>query len=174
MRSLAVWKFASCDGCQLSLLDCEDELLRLAGAIDVAYFLEAGPGEVRGEYDLSVVEGSITTADDEERIREIRAHSRFLVTIGACANAGGVQALRNFAVGRGVRRARVREPRLHLHAGDLDAGERARDRRLRAAGLPARQAPAAGADLRLPERPQARAAQPQRVRGVQARAATCA
>ena len=97
MTSIAVWKLASCDGCQLSLLDCEDELLQLAGAIDVAYFLEAGPGEARGEYDLSIVEGSITTAHDEERIREIRERSRFLVTIGACANAGGIQALRNNA-----------------------------------------------------------------------------
>jgi coenzyme F420-reducing hydrogenase gamma subunit len=96
-RSLAVWKFASCDGCQLSLLDCEDELLPLAGALDIAYFLEAGRAEVRGEYDLSIVEGSITTAEDAERIREIRARSRRLVTIGACANAGGVQALRNNA-----------------------------------------------------------------------------
>jgi len=97
MRSLAVWKFASCDGCQLSLLDCEDELLPLAGALDIAYFLEAGRADVRDEYDLSIVEGSITTAEDAERIREIRAHSRRLVTIGACANAGGVQALRNNA-----------------------------------------------------------------------------
>jgi sulfhydrogenase subunit delta len=96
-RSLAVWKFASCDGCQLSLLDCEDALLPLAGALDIAYFLEAGRAEVRGEYDLSIVEGSITTAHDAERIREIRACSKRLVTIGACANAGGVQALRNNA-----------------------------------------------------------------------------
>jgi sulfhydrogenase subunit delta len=97
MRSLAVWKFASCDGCQLSLLDCEDELLPLAGVLDIAYFLEAGKTDVRGEYDLSIVEGSITTAGDAERIRAIRARSRRLVTIGACATAGGVQALRNFA-----------------------------------------------------------------------------
>jgi coenzyme F420-reducing hydrogenase gamma subunit len=96
-RSLAVWKFASCDGCQLSLLDCEDELLALAGALDIAYFLEAGRAEVRGDYDLSIVEGSITTASDAERIREIRERSRRLVTIGACANAGGIQALRNNA-----------------------------------------------------------------------------
>jgi coenzyme F420-reducing hydrogenase gamma subunit len=97
-RSLAVWKFASCDGCQLSLLDCEDELLPLAGALDIAYFLEAGRAEVRRDYDLSIVEGSITTEQDAERIREIRARSRHLIAIGACANAGGIQALRNFAV----------------------------------------------------------------------------
>ncbi len=96
-RSLAVWKFASCDGCQLSLLDCEDELLPLAGALDIAYFLEAGRAEVRREYDLSIVEGSITTEHDAERIREIRARSGRLIAIGACASSGGIQALRNFA-----------------------------------------------------------------------------
>jgi coenzyme F420-reducing hydrogenase gamma subunit len=96
-RSLAVWKFSSCDGCQLSLLDCEDELLALAGALDIAYFTEAGLERARGEYDLSIVEGSITTAEEAERIREIRARSRRLISIGACATAGGIQALRNFA-----------------------------------------------------------------------------
>jgi sulfhydrogenase subunit delta len=95
--TLAVWKFASCDGCQLSLLDCEDELLALAGAIEIANFAEASSAMVAGPYDLSLVEGSITTAGDAERIREVRHQSRFLVTIGACATAGGIQALRNFA-----------------------------------------------------------------------------
>ncbi len=94
---LAVWKFASCDGCQLSLLDCEDELLAVADAVEIAYFSEAIRAPVRGRYDLSMVEGSITTADDAERIREVRRRSRKLVTIGACATAGGIQALRNFA-----------------------------------------------------------------------------
>jgi coenzyme F420-reducing hydrogenase gamma subunit len=96
-RSLAVFKLASCDGCQLSLLDCEDELLALAGEIDIAYFLEAGPARLEDRYDLAIVEGSITTAADAERIRDIRARSRRLVAIGACAVAGGIQALRNFA-----------------------------------------------------------------------------
>jgi sulfhydrogenase subunit delta len=94
---LAVWKFASCDGCQLSLLDCEDELLALAGAMEIAYFPEATRGEIKGRYDVSLVEGSITTAHDAERIGEVRRRSRTLVTIGACATAGGIQALRNFA-----------------------------------------------------------------------------
>ena len=95
---LGVWKFASCDGCQLTLLDCEDELLGIADTIDIAYFPEATRGDVRGRYDLSLVEGSITTPHDAERIREVRRRSRMLVTIGACATAGGIQALRNFAV----------------------------------------------------------------------------
>jgi coenzyme F420-reducing hydrogenase gamma subunit len=94
---LAVWKFASCDGCQLSLLDCEDELLAVAGAVDIAYFPEATRGAVQGDYDLSLVEGSITTRADAARILEVRQRSRALVTIGACATAGGIQALRNFA-----------------------------------------------------------------------------
>jgi coenzyme F420-reducing hydrogenase gamma subunit len=94
---LAVWKFASCDGCQLSLLDCEDELLTLAGRIQIANFVEASREVVKGPYDLSLVEGSITTPHDAERIRQIRRVSRRLVTIGACATAGGIQALRNFA-----------------------------------------------------------------------------
>jgi coenzyme F420-reducing hydrogenase gamma subunit len=93
---LAVWKFASCDGCQLTLLDCEDELLALAGEIEIAQFLEATSGVVEGPYDLSLVEGSITTEHDVARIRHVRASSRRLVTIGACATAGGIQALRNF------------------------------------------------------------------------------
>ena len=94
---LAVWKFASCDGCQLSLLDCEDELLTLAGAIEIANFPEASSAMADGPYDLSLVEGSITTAHDAERIQQVRAQSKHLVTIGACATAGGIQALRNFA-----------------------------------------------------------------------------
>ena len=94
---LAVWKFASCDGCQLTLLDCEDELLGLAGEVEVSYFLEASSATAPGPYDLSLVEGSITTPEDAERIRRVRADSKRLVTIGACATAGGVQALRNLA-----------------------------------------------------------------------------
>jgi sulfhydrogenase subunit delta len=94
---LAVWKFASCDGCQLSLLDCEDELLELAGHIEIAHFAEASSAMAKGPYDLSLVEGSVTTPEDAERIREVRGVSRKLVTIGACATAGGIQALRNFA-----------------------------------------------------------------------------
>ena len=94
---LAVWKFASCDGCQLSLLDCEDELLAVVGEIDIAYFLEATRVVKEGPYDLSLVEGSITTPEDLQRIRQIRDVSKVLVSIGACATAGGIQALRNFA-----------------------------------------------------------------------------
>jgi coenzyme F420-reducing hydrogenase gamma subunit len=93
---LAVWKFASCDGCQLSILDCEDELLSVANAVDIAYFPEASRAMAKGPYDISLVEGSVTTPHDDARIQQIRNASKLLVTIGACATAGGIQALRNF------------------------------------------------------------------------------
>lgn len=93
---LAVWKFASCDGCQLSLLDCEDELLAVAERVQIAYFPEASSKIIGGPYDLSLVEGSVTTPQDARRILEVRRLSKFLITIGACATAGGIQALRNF------------------------------------------------------------------------------
>jgi coenzyme F420-reducing hydrogenase gamma subunit len=94
---LAVFKFASCDGCQLSLLDAEDELLQIAERVEVAYFLEARTRALEGPYDVGLVEGSVTTPHDVERIHEIRKQCRFLMTIGACATAGGIQALRNWA-----------------------------------------------------------------------------
>lgn len=94
---LAVVKFASCDGCQLTLLDCEDELLAVADAIDIHNFPEASSAFGPGPYDLALVEGSITTARDAARVREVRDSARVLVTLGACATAGGIQALRNFA-----------------------------------------------------------------------------
>lgn len=94
---LAVWKFASCDGCQLTLLDCEDELLDIVGAVDIAYFPEATRVHMRPPYDVSLVEGSITTTDDARRLQTVRQQSRALVAIGACSASGGIQALRNSA-----------------------------------------------------------------------------
>jgi coenzyme F420-reducing hydrogenase gamma subunit len=93
---LGVFKFASCDGCQLSILDCEDQLLALAGRVEIAYFLEATRRPLEGEFDLALVEGSVSTQGQEEEIREIRRRSRFLMTLGACASNGGIQGLRNF------------------------------------------------------------------------------
>jgi len=94
---VAVWKFASCDGCQLSLLDCEDELLAVASAVEIAYFPEASRAMVNGPYDVSLVEGSITTPHDIIRIQKVRRISKMLITIGACATAGGIQSLRNYS-----------------------------------------------------------------------------
>lgn len=94
--TLAVFKFASCDGCQLSLLDAEDELLSVADKVEIANFPEASRRVLRGPYDIGIVEGSITTPHDVERIRAIRKECRSIITIGACATAGGIQALRNW------------------------------------------------------------------------------
>ncbi len=92
---LAVWKFSSCDGCQLSLLDLEDELLTVADAVEIGFFLEATRAEVKGPYDISLVEGSVSTPHDIKRIQKVRRQSKVLITIGACATSGGIQALRN-------------------------------------------------------------------------------
>ena len=93
---IAVFKFASCDGCQLSLLDAEDELLAVAGAVDIVYFPEATRVMLKGPYDIGLVEGSITTHHDAERIQQVRRQCRVLITLGACATSGGIQALRNW------------------------------------------------------------------------------
>ena len=93
---LAVYKFSSCDGCQLQLLNLEDELLNLVGAVEIAYFLEARRQQLPPPYDLGLVEGSISTPDEEDRIQQVRRDCRYLVTIGACATSGGIQALRNW------------------------------------------------------------------------------
>lgn len=94
---LAVYKFSSCDGCQLSLLNLEDHLLELVEAVEVAYFLEARRRELPPPYDIGLVEGSISTPEEEKRIHQVRRDCRFLVAIGACATSGGIQALRNWA-----------------------------------------------------------------------------
>jgi coenzyme F420-reducing hydrogenase gamma subunit len=95
-----VHKFASCDGCQLAFLNLGEELLELARLVDIVHFAEAGPVDPDAEVDIAFIEGSVSTPEDVERIRRIREKSRYLITIGACATAGGLQALRNLASGR--------------------------------------------------------------------------
>lgn len=94
---IAVHKFTSCDGCQLAFLNLGETLLKLAEMVDIVHFAEAGPVAAGEQVDVSFVEGSISTAHDVQRIRQVRGNSTWLVSIGACATAGGVQALRNLA-----------------------------------------------------------------------------
>lgn len=94
---LAVFKFASCDGCQVQILNLDEALLELAERMDVAFFLEASSRTEEGPYDVALVEGSVSTPADAERIRRVRESARTLITIGACATSGGIQALRNAA-----------------------------------------------------------------------------
>jgi coenzyme F420-reducing hydrogenase gamma subunit len=94
---VAVHKFASCDGCQLAFLNLGEELLMLAQLVDMVHFVEMGPVNPDASVDIAFIEGSISTPEDAERILRIRANSRYLITVGACATSGGLQALRNFA-----------------------------------------------------------------------------
>jgi sulfhydrogenase subunit delta len=94
---IGVFKFTSCDGCQLSVLNLEEELLDLIGLFEVAYFREASDGPLRGHLDIALVEGSISTERQRNHVVEVREKTRYLVTIGACATSGGLQALRNLA-----------------------------------------------------------------------------
>ena len=166
--TLAVWKFASCDGCQLTLLDMEDELLALAGAVDVADFREASSAVAEGPYDLSLVEGSITTPHDAERIQEIRRNSK------AARHDRRLRDLRRHPGAAQLRRRRrvhadrLRLAAVHLDARDLDADRRAREGRLRAPRLPGRQAPAARGRDGIPRRPPAGDPGDERLHRVQA------
>jgi sulfhydrogenase subunit delta len=94
---LAVYKFSSCDGCQLSLLNLEEHLLDVVGAVEIAFFLEARRRVLPPPYDIGLVEGSISTPEEAERITQVRRDCKFLVAIGACATSGGIQSLRNWA-----------------------------------------------------------------------------
>ena len=145
---LAVWKFASCDGCQLTLLDCEDELLAVAGAVEIANFPEASRARDRGPL-RSVAGRGLDHHGARRRAHPARCARQLeaLVTIGACATAGGIQALRNFADVKEFTSHRLCPARLHRDAGDLDADRRPRAGRFRAARLPDQQAPAARGHL---------------------------
>jgi coenzyme F420-reducing hydrogenase gamma subunit len=105
-----VVKLASCDGCQLTLLDLEDELLAIAERVDLVEFAEATSRRSAGPFDVLFVEGSISTPEQVEEIARLRAVSHRLVTIGACATAGGIQALRNWLDHDEVRAAIYPEP----------------------------------------------------------------
>jgi len=94
---LAVFKFSSCDGCQLSVLSLEEDLLTLDGKVDIAYFPEASSRMLDGPYDIGLVEGSVSTPEDVHRLSAVREQCGLLISIGACATSGGIQALRNFS-----------------------------------------------------------------------------
>jgi coenzyme F420-reducing hydrogenase gamma subunit len=107
---IGIVKFASCDGCQLTLLDLEDELLTIADRVDLVEFAEATSRRSAGPFDVLFVEGSISTAEQVQEIARLRAVSHRLVTIGACATAGGIQAIRNWFDPDEVRAAVYPEP----------------------------------------------------------------
>ena len=91
---VGVVKLASCDGCQLTILDLEDELLALTERFEFVEFAEATSRRSSGPFDVLFVEGSISSTEQATEILRLRASARTLVAIGACATAGGIQALR--------------------------------------------------------------------------------
>ncbi len=91
---MAIFEFADCEGCQLQIINLEEELLDLVGAVDVVEWREAMSEQSR-EYDIAIVEGSITRAEDEERLWIIRGRAKILVALGACATIGGINKLKN-------------------------------------------------------------------------------
>ncbi len=94
---IAVHKFSSCDGCQLAFLNLGEDLLVLNELVEIVHFAEAGMLDDKASVDIAFIEGSISTAEDIQRIRTIREQSQYLITIGACATSGGLQSLRNLA-----------------------------------------------------------------------------
>src|SRR3972149_6799376 len=93
---LGVFKFTSCDGCQLTVLDCEEELLALADRVDIVLFHEATTQFQPGPYDIALIEGSVSTPEEVERTKAIRAQTRFFLPFGVCATHGGIQALKHY------------------------------------------------------------------------------
>ena len=91
---VGIFDFACCEGCQLQIVNLEEELLDLITVVDPVQWREA-MSEQNGEYDIALVEGSITRPEDEEWLREIRARSKRLVALGACATIGGINKLKN-------------------------------------------------------------------------------
>ncbi len=118
--TVAVHKFSSCDGCQLAFLNAGQDLLKLARLVDIRHFLEAGLADEAAQVDLAFVEGSISTNEDLERIKRVRQNSRLVVTIGACATSGGLQALRNLDASHEAWRQAI-----YAHPGAVDGLTRA-------------------------------------------------
>ncbi len=118
---LAVFKFASCDGCQLSLLDAEDALLAVAGAVEIAYFVEARDRRLPGPYDVTLVEGSISTATQIDEIKEIRRQSNFPDRHRRLRHSGRHPIAAQLARCGRLHQHRLRQPLFHRYPGYFDA-----------------------------------------------------
>lgn len=93
---LAIAGLTACSGCQLSLLNCEDELPDLLARFDFHFFpMACSPAVLEGEYDAALVEGCLSMPHETELLLELRRRSRYLIALGTCAAQGGVAALRN-------------------------------------------------------------------------------
>ena len=93
---IGIFNFSGCAGCQLSILDLENELIDILNLVDIIDFRMAMTGNTQGPYDILFVEGSIVNKEQEEKLIELRKKAKILVAMGSCACFGGVQAIRNF------------------------------------------------------------------------------
>lgn len=91
---VAIFDFACCEGCQLQIVNFEEEILDLIGGVDVVEWREA-MSEQSHQYDIAIIEGSITRPEDEERLWIIRSRAKILIALGACAAIGGINKLKN-------------------------------------------------------------------------------
>ncbi len=91
---VAFFDFASCEGCQLQIVNLEEAVVDVIKLVDIVSFREAMK-EHSDDYDIAIIEGSITRPMDVERIKEIRANAKILIAMGACAHLGGIQRLSN-------------------------------------------------------------------------------
>ena len=96
---VGVFSFTSCEGCQLQILNLEDELLDLLGHIEIVNFREAMT-EKGEDYQIALVEGSISTRSDAEELSEIREQADLVISIGACAVTTGLNGMRNLNTAR--------------------------------------------------------------------------
>ncbi len=91
---VGIYGLTGCGGDQLTILNCEDELLEIAAAMDLVSFLMAKSDNQEGALDLALVEGSVSTKDNEDLVQDVRSRSKTLVTIGSCSCFGGPQAMK--------------------------------------------------------------------------------
>lgn len=91
---VAIFDFACCEGCQLQIVNMEEELLDLISVVNPVEWRET-MSEHGDEYDIAIIEGSITRPEDEERLKAIRDRAGTLIALGACATTGGVNKLKN-------------------------------------------------------------------------------
>jgi coenzyme F420-reducing hydrogenase gamma subunit len=91
---IGVFDFTGCEGCELQLTNKEETLGAFLDAIEVVSFREAS-SDNGSDYDVALVDGAITRADEVERLEQIRQQSKLLVAMGSCACFGGVTRLKN-------------------------------------------------------------------------------
>lgn len=92
---IAIFSLTSCEGCSLAILELEDQLLDILGAVEIVNFRE-GMTERSWDVDIGFVDGAVSTPEDEKEIKHFRKHCKVLVAIGACACLGGLNTLKNY------------------------------------------------------------------------------